>query len=303
MPAALSYAICILIWGSTWFVIKFQLGVVPESVSLVYRFGLAAFLLMAYLIIRRQNLRYGRQTHVWFAGLGATLFCFNYLLTYMATHYLNSGLIAVLFSSIAIFSALNGRFFLKEKVSRRLWVGIVIGMVGIFILFMHKVGTVDYTHGTMMGFALALVASYLSSAGNMIAARLQGAVPVLQANAWGMLYGTGLQLIVVVLTGESFVFDARPAYIISLLYLSVFGSVIAFVALFILIKRVGTARSGYIGLATPIVALLLSTIFENFEWTPEKLVGVVIVLFGKSLVMLRTEHIAWLRQKLTVKNG
>lgn len=302
MPAALAYLICTLIWGSTWIAIKYQIGVVPESVSLVYRFGLAAVILLAYVLIRRQNIVYPRKLHLWLAGLGATMFCFNYLLTYLSAHYLNSGLMAVVFSVSAVFGVLNAGLFLKEKISLRLWVGAIIGTIGIYILFRHKVGAVEYAQGIVLGFVFALTASYLSSVGNMIIVQLQkNQVPTLQANLWGMMYGVAMQVIVVLLSGERFVFDSAMPYVVSLLYLTLFGSVIAFALWFMLIRKIGIARAGYMGLATPIIALLISTFFENFEWTLEKMAGVTIVLLGKALVMTKPEQMLWLRQKLAEK--
>lgn len=277
---------------------------VPESVSLVYRFGLAAVILLAYVFIRRQNIVYPRALHLWFAALGSTMFCFNYLLTYLSAHYLNSGLMAVVFSVSAVFGVLNAGLFLKEHISRRLWLGVMIGIMGIYILFRHKVGPVEYIHGTSLGFIFALTASYLSSVGNMIIVRLQkDHVPTLQANLWGMMYGVGMQVMVVLLSGERFVFDPAMPYVISLLYLSIFGSVIAFALWFMLIRQIGVARAGYMGLVIPIIALLISTLFENFEWTPEKFFGVTVVLLGKALVMTKPEHLRWLRQKVMNKTG
>lgn len=264
---------------------------------MVYRFGLAALILFAYTVVRKQKIIFPRKLQLWFAGLGATMFCFNYLLTYLSAHYLNSGLMAVIFSASAVFGVLNAGIFLKEHISRRLWLGVIIGIAGIYILFQHKVGTVDYAKGTIFGFVFALTASYLSSVGNMIVVRLQKAqVPTLQMNMWGMIYGVIMQIAVVLISGEHFMLNTSVPYLTSLLYLSIFGSVIAFLLWFSLIRKIGIARAGYMGLATPIIALIISTFFENFEWTAEKIIGISIVLIGKALVMVKAEHIAWLRQ-------
>jgi drug/metabolite transporter (DMT)-like permease len=78
------YAVAVLIWGSTWLVIKFQLGVVPPMVSVAWRFALAALMLLAWCALRRRPLRFGSRDHLWIALQGILMFGLNYAGVYLS---------------------------------------------------------------------------------------------------------------------------------------------------------------------------------------------------------------------------
>ncbi len=288
MKMSVYYLLTILIWGSTWYAITFQLGSVDESVSLFYRFGLAAVLLLAYCLLRHERMRFTPSEHLYMAGQGLFLFSSNYLLFYWCTAYITSGLVAVIFSTVIVMNIFNGAVFLKRRVRALVLLGALLGLVGITLVFWHEVAdvqeTAEYTR-IVRGLMLGLLATYIASLGNIMSARNQAAgLPVLQSNAYGMAYGSGVMLIYAMFSGANFEIDGSITYWSSLLYLSVFGSIVAFGAYLSLIGRIGADRAAYATVLFPIVALLISSTLEDFQWTKLSIMGVVLVLLGNVLV-------------------
>ena len=290
MQGTFYYALAVLIWGSTWFAIRFQLGVVDESVSLAYRFGLAAALLLAWCLLRGFSLRFRLREHIAMAAQGACLFSINYLLFYWCTGVITSGLVAVIFSTVIVMNIFNGAVFLKRSIKPLVLLAAIIGLVGIVMVFWDEISS---THGARQqdvlgGLAIGLVATYFASLGNILSARNQAAgLPVMQTNAIGMAYGAILMTIYASLTGTPFTMDWSMPYLLSLLYLSVFGSIIAFGAYLTLVGQIGADRAAYATVLFPIVALLISSVFEGFEWTVLSLAGIALVLVGNVLVVGR----------------
>jgi drug/metabolite transporter (DMT)-like permease len=307
MQGAIYYLLTVLIWGSTWFAIKFQLGVVDESVSLVYRFGLAAALLLAWCVVRRMRLRFTRVEHLAMAAQGACLFSTNYLLFYWCTGLITSGLVAIIFSTVIVMNIINGAIFLKRRVQGIVLVGALVGLLGITLVFWHEIlasqaeslaasGNV-LTGNILKGLGIGLVATYSASLGNILSARnQQHGLPVLQTNAFGMAYGALLMGVYAFFTAAPFAFEWSVPYVSSLLYLSVFGSIIAFGAYLTLVGRIGADRAAYATVLFPLVALVLSSLFEGFEWTAMALVGVALVLIGNVLVVGRGLGARWRRR-------
>jgi len=279
------FALSTLIWGSTWLVITFQLGVVSPEASVVYRFALAAVMLGAWCAVTGRSLRFSAAQHRYLALQGALLFGLNYLCVYWAEQYIASGLVAVLFSLIVFLNLAGVRLFFGTPVSLRTLVGSVLGVCGIVLLFWHDVsgGQTDAARGVLFG----LLATLLASGGNLLAVRNQRhKLPVLPGTAWGMGYGAVTIAIVAASTGAHWGFDSRAPYVLSLLYLAALGSVVAFGAYLTLLGRIGAARAGYVGVAVPVVALVFSTIFEHYHWTVTSLLGVALCATGNLLVLL-----------------
>ncbi len=285
--SATLYVITILVWGTSWFAITFQLGVVPPEISLVYRFGLAAVLLLLYCLYRSRSLKFTIKQHCFIAAQGVCLFCVNYLIFYYATGYLTSGLVAVIFSSVIIMNMLNGALFLRRPIQPLVVVGAVTGLAGITLVFWPEVvGASDITSpGVMKGLVLSLVATYMASLGNILSARNQADnIPVIEANALGMAYGSIVMLVYAVLSAKSFVFEWTSEYVVSLLYLSVFASIIAFGAYLTILGRIGADRAAYATVLFPIVALIISGLFENYTWGLLSITGIALVLLGNFIV-------------------
>ena len=275
-----------LIWGSTWLGITFQLGVVPPEVSVAYRFALAALLLGAWCAWRGVPLRFSRRDHAFLAGTGATLFGFNYVTVYWAERFVPSGLVAVVFSTIVFMSPVGMRLAFGTPLSARTLVAATLGVAGVALLFLPELDAARHGGNAALGIALALVSTIIATAGNLFAVRNhQAGLPTFPATAWGMAYGALAAALSAAVTGAAWTFDPRPAYVISLLYLAVFGSIAAFGAYLTLLKRVGAAPSSFVGVATPVVAMLLSTLFEGYRWTWVAVLGVVLAVAGNVLAL------------------
>lgn len=283
-PVAL-FAIAALIWASTWFAITFQLGVVAPEASVAYRFALAALMLAGLCAATGRSLRFPLRQHAWFVAQGVLLFGLNYLGVYKAEQYVASGLVAVIFSLIVFLNLLGARIFLAIPTGRKALVAAVLGVSGVTLLFWREFGSEQ--GNALRGIAIAIGATMVASAGNLIAVRNQRhGVPLLPGVSWGMGYGALAIALLALAEGTAWSFDTRPAYIVSLLYLAAFGSVIAFSAYLKLLGKIGPARAGYVGVAVPLGALILSSLFEHYQWTLLSLAGVALCAIGNALVLM-----------------
>jgi drug/metabolite transporter (DMT)-like permease len=282
------FAVTTLVWGSTWLAIKYQLGEVAPEMSIVYRFAIAAVMVAAWARLRGQSLRLSAGAHAAVALQGVLLFSLNYVMVYRAERYATSGLIAVLFSTIVFMNAIGSRLVFATPVTLRTLVAGTMGVTGVALLFVPEL--TQAAHGDAVGLAIALgIASPLfASAGSLAALRNHAAgIRVLPGTAWGMAYGTLTTALIATAMGVPWALDPRPAYIASLAYLAVLGSVVGFAAYLTLLTRVGATRAAYVNVATPVVAMLLSTLFEGYRWTPLAAFGVVLAVMGNWLALAR----------------
>ena len=282
------YTLSVAIWGSTWLAIKFQLGVVPPMVSVVWRFAAAALLLLGYALLKRLPLRFDARTHLWLALQGLLLFGINYVLVYLSEQWLASGLVALIFSLMAFCNILGMRVFFSVPIRLAALSGAILGVIGVGLAFWPELVHFSISPARQTGVMFALVGTMVASLGNMAATRNHRYhLPVIQANAWAMSYGAAFVSIYAIFDGQHFVFDPSLAYVVSLLYLALFGSVIAFVAYLTLLGRIGADRAGYSAVAIPIVALALSTFFEDLHWDAAMVSGIAMCVVGNILVLRR----------------
>jgi drug/metabolite transporter (DMT)-like permease len=280
------YAATVLIWGTTWFAIIFQLGIVAPEVSIVWRFLTASLTLFGWCLITRRSVRFPAAAHVWMALQGCFLFSGNYLIFYFAQFYVTSGLVAVSFSLIIVFNIGFGALLFAQPVRPRVVAGAVVGLAGIALLFLPEFERFDLSDDGFRGMLMCIGGTMMASFGNLISGRNQrSGLPVIQTNAWGMLYGSLLAALVALVLGRDFIVDWRAPYVLSLIYLSLFGSVIAFGAYLTLLGRIGADRAAYATVLFPLVALALSTLFEGYSWTLSALFGVVLVVAGNILAL------------------
>jgi drug/metabolite transporter (DMT)-like permease len=288
--ALVLYAAVVLIWGSTWIAIPLQLGVVAEEVSVAWRFALGSLALFVYAAVTGRQIRIPLKHYGMVILMGALMFSANYLFTYYSINYVTSGLVAVVFSLIVVFNAFFERIFFGRPLERRLIVASVLGVVGVAFMFWPEVRTFNLRDESMYGVTLALIAVVLASIGNMAAiVNTNRHLPVMSMNAHGMAWGAAASLIVSALAGKEIGFLFQPGYIMSLLYLSVFGSAVAFGCYLALLRQIGSARAAYTAVLFPIVALILSTLFEDYAWTLQSVVGVLFILAGNWLALTRIE--------------
>lgn len=286
------YVLTVLIWGTTWIALKLQLGVVAIPVSIVYRFGLAALVLFAVLLLSRKLQVMNKRGHLICLAQGLCLFCVNFMCFLTASQWVPTGLIAVVFSTATLWNALNARVFFKQKIARNVIAGGALGLLGLALLFWPELSGHTATPQTLLGLGLALIGTMCFSAGNMLSSLQQkvGLKP-LTTNAWGMLYGAGMLAVYCAFNGIPFDMEWNTRYIGSLLYLVIPGSVIGFTAYLTLVGRMGPERAAYCTVLFPLVALNVSAFVEGYQWTAPALAGLVLVMLGNVLVFRRPKPV------------
>jgi drug/metabolite transporter (DMT)-like permease len=220
------------------------------------------------------------------ALLGILLFGVNYWLVYLAEIHLPSGLVAVVFSSIIFLNIINGAIFLGSKIRLYVVYGALIGILGIILVFKEELFYFSLSSENSFSFLLAIIAALLASLGNITSAFVQKKkLPVIQTNAFAMFYGPLFMLLICLLMGKQFTFDFSLSYVGSLLYLTIFGSIIAFSSYLTLLGNIGADKSAYVTLVIPVIALILSTIFEDYVWNMYALSGVLFILAGNFIIL------------------
>lgn len=279
---AVLYGLVVLIWGTTWIALKWQLGPVPIALSIAYRFGLAALVLFAWLVWRRQLVLPRGKALGWVLAQGLCLFCLNFVCFLNASQTVASGLVAVVFSSAALWNALLARMVHGRVIAPQVLAGGALGLSGLVLLFWPEIRG---GHATAAGLAWALGGTLCFSTGNLLSAALQkeGLKPV-QTNAWGMAVGTAILTGYALAASVPFVFDVSARYVGALLYLAIPGSVIGFTAYLTLVGRLGPERAAYSTVLFPLVALNVSAWAEGYRWTAPALIGLVLVMAGNVLV-------------------
>ncbi len=280
------FAVASVIWGSTWLAITFQLGVVDPEVSVVYRFALAAAILFAACALRQRPLAFSGRIHAWMAAQGATLFGLNYVGVYLAERHVASGLVAVAFSTLVFLVPIGARLIYGTPLLPRVALGALLGVAGVAALFLPELRAATVGGSAAVGVAYALGSTVIAAIGNLVTVRLhREKVPLMSGTAWGMSYGALTAAAVAWAGGSPWGFDWRASYVVSLAYLAVFGSIVAFGAYFKLIQRVGADRASFTAVAIPVVAMALSTVFENYRWTATAAAGAALALLGNYLAL------------------
>lgn len=286
------YLATVLIWGTTWIALKLQLGPVPVTWSIAWRFLLAAALLLGWLAWRGTLKLPPRSAWHLLAAQGLCLFCLNFVCFLEAGRYMASGLSAVCFSTAPVWNALNGRLFLGQPLKARVLAGAGLGLGGLLLLF----GPTLFAGADaemLKGLALAMGGTLCFSLGNLLSGALQqrGLTPV-QTNAWAMLAGTAAVIGLALLRGEAPAFEATPRYIGAWLFLAIPGSVIAFTSYLTLVGRLGADRAAYCTVLFPVVALNVSAWVEGYQWTAAALAGLALVAAGNVVVFWRSRPAA-----------
>jgi drug/metabolite transporter (DMT)-like permease len=276
------FGIVTLIWGSTWLVIRDQLAVVPPSWSVCYRFLVAGIAMAIYATVRRESLRLDARGFAFAAILGTAQFVCNFNFVYRAEHYVTSGLVAVVFALLLVPNAIFGRIFLGQRLGRQLVTGSAIAMAGVALLFINE-ARVD-PHGSTsaligIGFTLCAILS-ASTANVMQGTQTAKRYPMGSMLAVAMLIGAALDAAFAWTTTGPPVFEMRAGYIAGILYLGLFASALAFPLYFNVIRAIGPAKAAYSGVIVPVIAMLLSTIFEHYRWSTLAVAGAVLAGIG-----------------------
>jgi drug/metabolite transporter (DMT)-like permease len=278
--------ICTLAWGTTWYAITLQFGVVDPIVSVSYRFALAAVLLFAWCALRRETIWLTPAQHLWAFGVGAVTFAFNYPLVYFAEQRVTSAVVAVMFASMAFINLIGFRLAFGQRPPALAWAAAGLGIVGVALLSWEEIAAANFGVSAMIGIALTLLAVVAAVVGNIFARRNEMLnVGIAASTGWAMGYGALILAVFAILTGRPWVFEPTWEYVLSLLHLTVNGSVIAFLLYYGLARRRGYATASYISALAPPVAMLVSTLFEAKTWGLFALGGVALVLVGQWLLL------------------
>ncbi|MDJ0916726.1 MAG: DMT family transporter [Woeseiaceae bacterium] len=280
------FATLVLIWGSTFAAIPFQLGVVAVEWSVAYRFGIAAVALALYAVLSGRSLLLPRASLPFVFLQGILLFSLNYFLVYYASAYITTGLIAVLFSLIILSNAGFERLFFNTRIDARFVVAAALGVTGIACVFWPEVSELSFEDTAILGIALTMGSVLSASLGNMTATlNTRRQLPVVALNTYAMGFATVFSSVVALVLGRPLGFSLDVGYVLSLAYLSVFGSAVAFGCYLALIRSIGPSRAAYSSVLFPIVALFLSTLIEDYEWTTIAAVGVALALLGNYVLL------------------
>ncbi|NVK24295.1 MAG: EamA family transporter [Gammaproteobacteria bacterium] len=297
MKNAILFILAVMIWGSTWLVITYQLGTVHPLVSVAYRFAIASIILLGYCYWKKLFQPLPLKTHGFLTLQGICLFGLNYWAVYTGEHYITSALAAVLSTVIIYFNILFGWLLLNKSISKEVVMGALVGIGGVVLLFMPELTQSELSNETVaattwLGIFLVLGGSVLASLGNITSAYTQSIkVAVTHANALSMSYATVFLFVMILVLDIPITFETTPVYIASLFYLAIFGSVIAFWAYLTLVGNIGADKAGYAVLVYPAIALILSSWFENYQWQWQSFAGLAFIVVGNLIAMNKWRHV------------
>ena len=271
-----------MIWGTTWIVIRDQLGVVPPSWSVCYRFLVGGIAMLIYAKVSGANLNIGRSGHMFAIPFGVAQFVLNFNFVYRAEIYITSGLVAVVFALLVVPNAIFGRIFLGQAVTRKFVIGSAIAFGGLALLFLNEVRADPSSQSaTLIGVGLTLLGVLSASASNLMQATERAKLyPMASVLGWGMLWGAGINAIIAFSTTGAPVLDMRWAYFGGIAYLGIIASAIAFTLYFGVIRQIGPAKAAYSSVIIPIIAMLISTVVEGYVWTLLSVSGCALALAG-----------------------
>lgn len=289
----LLFATVVLAWSTAWYALKLQLGVVSPMQSLLMRFGVSAVLMGCLARWNGESLAYDARDHLLLFMTGALLYGISFGAFYLGQEGLPSGLVSVIFSLASLMNLFIARVFFRERIAPTILIGGLVGVAGIVALFWPVVATVASSEGglgrgTLISIAFDLVATFAFCLGSIFSQRLMSRRPHAAAlNTWAMGYGTACFAVAALAEGRPFTFDWSPTFIGSFLWLTLFATVVAYWSYTRLTARIGPARAGYAAVSNPLIALLISTALEGYEWTAVGFLGVIFVVAGNIIVLRR----------------
>jgi len=298
MKNTLLYIATVLIWGSTWLAIEFQLGEVDIAASVAYRFMISAVLMWAYCLWAKVPMSFSLRNHFFILVLAIFNFSINYAVIYSSQQYLSSAMTSIAFSTMLLMNIVNTRIFFGTKIAPKTMLGALLGVFGIVALFWDDLALSNNSSNSLLGLILVLTAALIASLGNMASVRNSRAnMNIFAVNAWGMLYGAIILSGLVLVSDAQFGFSMQTSYIASLLYLAIFGTVVAFATYYVLLNNMGPEKASYVIVLFPVVAVVLSSLFEEFVWTENTFVGFALVLLGNAIILAPDKPLSLLRRK------
>ena len=289
----LPFAIFTAIWGSTWIVIRDQLGVVPPQWSVAYRFIIAATAMTLVARWKGESLRLGREAVLPALFLGFAQFCVNFNAVYLAERHITSGVVATIFALLLIPSTLMAWAFLGHRPSGRFVWSSLVAITGIGLLFVHEFQQHSARAGEIAaGIALTLFGMVGASAANVFQAREEvRRFPLFSMIAWSMAAGALMNATLALAMAGPPVFDSRPSYWFGVLYLALPASVLTFSLYYPVVRKIGPAKAAYSSVLVPIIAMGFSTALEGYRWTPLAIAGAMLALGGMLGALTRGRNV------------
>ena len=276
------FFVATIIWGSTWLVIRDQLGVVPPTWSVAYRFLIGSAVMFAWALVTRVPVSIGREGQVFAVLFGFAQFVLNFNFVYHAEEHITSGLVAVLFALLLVPNALISRTFLGGAFTARFVTGSAVAMAGVAMLIVQEIrADPSSAAATWLGVGLTLAGVLSASVANVMQGTERArTLPMASMLAWGMLWGGLINVAIAWPTVGAPIVETRALYWLGMFYLGIFASAVAFTCYFAVIRAVGPAIAAYSSVLTPILAMLLSTLFEGYRWSWLAAAGGVVALAG-----------------------
>ena len=277
-------------WSATWSIISLtQVNIdLDPTISVFIRFIIAGLIILIFVALTKRKLIFSIKDHVYFFILGIFLYSGNYIFFYNSNVYLPSNIPATVFCLLTIFNILGEKFVFKKQITTLTFLGATLGITGIVIIFFKDFLTFNLNSGTTLGLMFALLATLSASIGNLIAIynKRNFNIPLLQNVAFAMIYGAIVALLLAIIKGSEFYIPVTNlSYMVGLTYLIVFGSIISFLCYIRFIENTSASTGGYIGVAMPILALIISMIFEDVKPDIYFLSGLPIALLGLLLIL------------------
>ena len=282
------FAICVLTWGTTWYAITFQIGHTAPEVGVALRFGLAGSVVLAFCAWRGLRLRFTRREHALLALQGCFMYGVSYVCVYHAEKHIVSGLVAVGYSASPLVTGLGAHWLFGQRVTAHFLAGGLLGLAGVALMFWTEFGRAAGTHDAALGALFTIASVLLSSIGSLTASRNRThGLPFWPSMGFGMLYGAAVSAAVALLQGQAFAPPAVASWWFALSYLALAGSVLTFACFLTLQERIGPGRTGTVGVMTPLLALVVSMLFEAFRPDALTLLGATLAVAGNVLMLRR----------------
>jgi len=279
-------AICVLVWSTTWYAITFQLGPTAPELGVAWRFGLAGAVVLAMCAMRGLPLRFGVRAHALLALQGVFLYGVSYVCVYHAEQHLVSGLVAVGYSASPLVSGLGAWLLFGTRLRPHFVGGALLGLIGVALIFWPEFGRAAQRSGTALGALFTLASVLLSTVGSLAASRNNAnGLPFWPALGFGMVYGALAAAALGLAQGQVFALPAALSWWLALLYLALAGSVLTFACFLTLQQRIGPGPTGSIGVMTPLLALVVSMVFESFRPDVLTFAGAALAVAGNVLVL------------------
>ena len=283
------FAICVLTWGTTWYAITFQLDRTPPEVGVAMRFALAGSVLIGFSLLRGFRLRFTAREHALLALQGSFMYGVSYICIYHAERYIVSGLVAVGYSAAPLVAGIGARVLFGTPITRRFVAGGVLGLSGVALMFWPEFVRAAGSRDTALGVLFTCGSVALSAVGGLTASRNRvNGLPFWSSLGYGMLYGAVVSLAFALGQGESLSLPDAASWWASLFYLALAGSILTFACFLTLQERIGPGPAASIGVMTPLLALLISVLFEGFRPDILTFVGAGLALSGNVLMLRRS---------------